>query len=288
MSVSNVQIKQNESSPSSRRACDDCRSRKIKCIFKENICESCERRKLACTFDKKAPKKAPKKESATDSNTQLLSVKFENSNNTINSSQTAVDRTSAWVEQASAELTLFSDSSIRTSESPFVIKTDAYGSLNVMFDSEGNKIAHFSICTQESLPLRYTHASSTSLVNHPLEDLTAESCQTHEVLGLLTSQQIYLTIVFFAYVYPKNPTLDVANFKQQLMFPLSNSLLFLLNCICAIACSYGSNSKVRFDKTMFYFKALETHYYSEDSGKHPNWVYGHSLLKELNPKLAPS
>jgi len=182
-------------------------------------------------------------------------------------------------------MALHSDTSSRTVDASITIKTDNYGSLTFQFVENGTKVAHFAISAGDAHPLYYTPVSYTSLRNHPLSDLTSDSCSSHEVLSLLTSQQIYLTIVFFAHVYPLHPSLDVYDFKQQLLYPVSTSLLFLLNCICATACKYGSNTKVRFDKTMFYFKALEIHYFNEEETKHPNWQYGHILLKDMNPNL---
>lgn len=278
------------------RACDDCRTRKVKCKPTATSCESCEKRMASCTFVNPILKRGPKprgregEQTSEESNIHDMGfpgINIISASKSFPTGRPPVKKPKVEVPPPSEELPITPDASGMTPPvgSPIIVKSDEYGSLSVGLDPKGKKIAHFYLCIrEESQPIRYTPVSSTSLGDHPLSFLSADTCQTHQVLGLLTSQQIYITIIFFTFVYPSHPSLDLAVFEQQLRLPMTTSLLFLLNCICAVACPYGSNSKARFDKTQFYHKALEIHYHNEEPEVHPNWSYGHLLLKLLKPK----
>lgn len=278
------------------RACDDCRTRKVKCKPTASSCEACEKRMVSCTFVNPILKRGPKprgrdgEQSGEESNIHDMGFPGVNiipSSKGMAAARFSTKKIKVEVSHPSEELPITPDASGMTPPvgSPIIVKSDDYGSLSVGVDAKGKKIAHFYLCIrEESQPIRYTPVSSTSLLDHPLAFLSVDTCQTHQVLGLLTSQQIYITIIFFTCVYPSHPSLDLASFEQQLRQPMTTSLLFLLNCICAVACPYGSNSKARFDKTQFYHKALEIHYHNEEPEVHPNWAYGHLLLKILKPK----
>lgn len=271
-----------------RRACDDCRIRKVKCIPTVSSCESCEKRRVSCTFDNPILKRGPKprsKDEQGDTKSAMMSrlpalpLPEPGLNLSFQKKIKLEDETVTVIQPPSIV------SAVVSTNIPFPVKADEYGSLNVAIDAQGRKTAHFYLAVKEpTQPIRYTPVSSTSLVNHPLSYITANTCQTHPVLGLLTSQQIYITIIFFTYVYPLHPTLNLSDFDQQLRKSMTTSLLFLLNCICAVACPYGSSAKARFDKTQFFYKALEIHYHNEEPENHHNWAYGHELLSTLKPQ----
>ncbi|KAI0244430.1 hypothetical protein L0F63_002548, partial [Massospora cicadina] len=282
--------------PNTHRACDDCRTRKVKCKPTATSCEACEKRMVPCTFVNPILKRGPKPRGrdGEQGNEESLIHDMRFPGTSIISAPKSVLNGRPQAKKARVEVPLPSEELPITPDangltppvgSPLIVKSDEYGSLSVGLDSKGRKMAHFYLCIREEPhAIKYTPVSSTSLHNHPLAFLSSDTCQTHQVLGLLTSQQIYITIIFFTYVYPSYPSLDLVSFEQQLRQPMTTSFLFLLNCICAVACPYGSNNKARFDKTQFYHKALEIHYHHEEPETHPNWAYGHLLLKILKPK----
>ncbi|KAI0244024.1 hypothetical protein L0F63_003490, partial [Massospora cicadina] len=264
-------------------ACDECRSRKIRCKVTSTSCVACDKKRAMCKFDNPILKRGPKPRNISAEKVQeplsLPDSAFPGMPNLPSMAQASLqpkNPSEAVVnsaEEGAEALGLIPPINVVT------VKADGHGCLNIATDSKGRKVAHYYICIPLGQSNHYSPVSLTSLVNHPLSYLDANSCMTHQVFGLLTSQQIYITIIFFSHIYPHYPTLDLNSFNRQLMEPITTSLLFLLNCICAVACPYSSNSKARFDKSQFYYKALEINYYYEDKQLHPNWAYGHMLLK---------
>lgn len=268
------------------RACDECRTRKIKCKPTTISCEACDKKQSPCTFANPVLKRGPKPrtksmERASENfgvNTLTLSGIVPPAPRTVLQPALQQPMKPATVAALSSE----SDPAKPGSSVLDVVtaKRDNFGCLNIVTDSSGRKMANYYLCIHDPIEgNQYCHVSSTSLVKHPLAFLDADSCSTYQVLGLLTSQQIYITIIFFAKVYPHYPSLDLVDFTKQLKLPMTTSLLFLLNCICAVACPYGNNDKARFDKTEFYYKSLEINYYCEEPQISNNWSYGHILLK---------
>ncbi|KAJ9080404.1 hypothetical protein DSO57_1025427 [Entomophthora muscae] len=269
------------------RACDECRSRKIKCKPTPTSCEACDKKQTTCTFANPIMKRGPKpRTKSAERLPESLNV-----NDLSLPGITIIPPAPRSVLQPAIHLSTKATTALATENGsdkshlpPAInvsaVKSDNFGCLSIALDPKGRKVANYYLCIQETPEgNHYSHVSTTSLVNHPLSYLDAKSCTTYQVLGLLTSQQIYITIVFFAHVYPHYPSLDLADFNKQLKLPMTTSLLFLLNCICAVACPYGSTDKARFDKTQFYYKALEINYYCEEPQISPNWSYGHTLLK---------
>lgn len=270
------------------RACDECRSRKIKCKPTSTSCEACDKKQTTCTFAnpilKRGPKPRTKSMERASENFNANDLTLSGINIFPPGPRTVLQPALQQPMKSEAVVAMSSEIDTAKSGSSILkvatVKKDNFGCLNIATDSTGKKVANYYICIHNPAEgNQYSHVSTTSLAKHPLAYLDADSCSTYQVLGLLTSQQIYITIMFFTKVFPHYPSLDVVDFNKQLKLPMTTSLLFLLNCICAVACPYGSNDKARFDKTQFYYKALEINYYCEEPQISNNWSYGHILLK---------
>ncbi|KXN66624.1 hypothetical protein CONCODRAFT_80441 [Conidiobolus coronatus NRRL 28638] len=299
---------QNTPTGTSSRACDECRFRKIRCNNITGTCESCAKKNLPCTYRNPVMKRGPKVK-----NPQA------NGNHSAKKAAISVDALEAFATSHNSSLLrsapkarpISPQRSSRQNTSPYppitssipppapgfnnsptlqshmMVKSDSFGCLNVHIDPSGFKAAEFYLreTPDPFLPHKHTLVATTSLENHPLAFIDASACDSYRILKIMTSQQIYILLVFFGKLAPKFPKFNVSSFVKQLKGQMTPPLLFLLNAVCAVACKEASNSRAHFDFTQFHYKALEVYYYYGQDQSHENWAQGHSILKTLAPPL---
>ncbi|KAL1923516.1 uncharacterized protein VTP21DRAFT_8496 [Calcarisporiella thermophila] len=241
-----------------KRACDQCRKRKIRCNGGPTACDKCILANLECSHDNVARKRGPPKgyiQAAESRLTRVITVLGDLLDKNNPKVRSLISELSAPLETASGDIipirTSQDDrSSNRSSSSPEQNLMNSSSSMAgdhqeadsslVAQDKEGRMIKlsgiesfHGSASGFYQLPENLPQVDDFDPPCKKLERIYQHQINPHEIIDRSLSD--HLIDVFFHHFHPVFPVLDRPKFMENPYKDMSNAGLLLLNVIYAIA-----------------------------------------------------